>query len=89
MGTICILLGIIFLFAFTGLGFFGANEVVKNELYMTLLGSADTKIIYAVVVGVCAFIGLLICLNLVMHGSNANKLNKLRKLIKHQKEDKK
>lgn len=84
MGTICILLGVIFLFAFTGLGFFGANEIIKNELYMTLLGSTDSTIIYAVVVGVCAFVGLLICLNLVMHGLNANKLNKLYKIMKHQ-----
>lgn len=85
MGTICILLGVICLFAFTGLGFFAANEIVQNELYMTLLDMKDPNIVYVVVVGACAFIGLLICLNLVMHGSNANKLNKISKMLKHHK----
>ena len=83
MGTICIFLGIIFLFAFTGLGFYGANQVIGNDLYMSLIGLSSTTMVYAIVVGVCAFIGLLICLNLVMHGVNSNKLNKLIKMHKH------
>lgn len=85
MGTVCILLGVILLFAFTGLGFFAANEVVGNELYMSLLALNDPKMVYVIVVGICFFIGLLICLNLVMHGVNSNKLNKLIKMHVYRK----
>ena len=34
---------------------------------------------YIVVVSVCGFIGLLICLNLVMHGLTYNKLCKIER----------
>ena len=80
MGTICILLGLILLIALTGGGFYLSNMIVSNTTYMSLLGfanSTDVKLVYFVVVGVCFLVGLLICLNLVMHGLNSNKLNKL------------
>ena len=83
MGTICIFLGVIFFITFTGGGFYLANEIIGNQLYMSLLAMNDTGIVYLIVVGVCAFIGLLICLNLVMHGINSNKLNKLIKMHRH------
>ena len=80
MGTICILLGLILLIALTGGGFYLSNMIVSNTTYMSLLGfanSTDVKLVYFVVVVVCFLGGLLICLNLVMHGLNSNKLNKL------------
>ena len=80
MGTICILLGLILLIALTGGGFYLSNIIVSNTTYMSLLGfanSTDFKLVYIIVVGLCFLIGLLICLNLVMHGLNSNKLNKL------------
>ena len=83
MGTISIFLGVIFFIAFTGGGFYLANEIIGNQLYMSLLAMKDTSIVYVIVVGVCAFLGLLICLNLVMHGINSNKLNKLIKMHRH------
>ena len=35
---------------------------------------------YLVIIGACVFVGLIICLNLVMHGLNYNKLKKLEQL---------
>ena len=82
MGTICIFLGIIFFIASIGGGFYVANEIISNQLYMSLLAMSDTDIVYVIVVGACAFIGLLVCLNLVMHGINSNKLSKLIRMHK-------
>ena len=85
MGTICILLGLILLIALTGGGFYLSNIIVSNTTYMSLLGfSGDTNysMVYIIVVGLCFLIGLLICLNLVMHGLNSNKLSKIQAQLK-------
>ena len=85
MGTICILLGLILLIALTGGGFYLSNTIVANSTYMSLLGFANTsdyKLVYIIMVGLCFLIGLLICLNLVMHGLNSNKLSKLQAQVK-------
>ena len=37
---------------------------------------------YLVIIGACAFGGLIACLNLVMHGLNYNKLNKLEQIFR-------
>lgn len=87
MGTICILLGLIILIAFAGAGFLVSNAVVGNELYMSLLGLTDPTVLYVAVVGACAFIGLLICLSLVMNGLIYNRVCKngsiLKKVSRH------
>lgn len=91
MGTFCIFFGVVILFAFTGLGVFAANEVVGNSLYMSLIGMSDAKLVYIILIGACFFVGLLICLNLVMHGMNYNKLRnieeKLRRRHHHHEEE--
>ena len=87
MGTICILLGLIILIAFTGVGFLASGAVLGNELYMSLLGVTDPTMVYVIVVGACAFIGLLICLSLVMSGLIYNRVCKngaaLKKITRH------
>jgi len=87
MGTICILLGLIILIAFTGVGFLASGIVLGNELYMSLLGISEPAMVYAAVVGVCAFIGLLICLSLVMSGLIFNRVCKngaaIKKISRH------
>lgn len=87
MGTICILLGLIILIAFTGVGFLAAGTVLSNELYMSLLGLSEPTMVYVAVVGVCAFIGLLICLTLVMNGLIYNRVCKngaaLKRIVHH------
>ena len=80
MGTICILLGLIIFFGSLFLGFAAAN--VLSGVIATLASSmvslpAGSMEVYIVSVGVCGFIGLLICLNLVMHGLTYNKVCKL------------
>ena len=76
MGTICILLGIIILIAFTAVGFFASNAILSNELYMSLLGITNAGVVYGVIVGACALIGLLICLTLAMNGLIYNRVCK-------------
>ncbi len=87
MGIISILLGIIAFFLFTGVGAILANFLVdyKTVLSMSLtsLEKVSNGAIIAVVVGIFAFIGLLICVNLVMAGLNHNKLAKIHNLLKH------
>ena len=82
MGTICILLGLILLIAFTGVGVFASNLILSNELYMSLLAIQDATTVYLVVVGVCAFVGLLICLSLVMNGLIYNRVLKNNAILK-------
>ena len=85
MGTFCIVLGMLLLIAFTGGGFYLSNAIISNTTYRSLLGFADVsniRIIYIIVVGICFLIGLLICLNLAMHGMNSNKINKLQAQIR-------
>jgi len=77
MGTICILFGLIILICSLGLGFAGANFFLASPLRYTFTALPGTVEVYAIFVGVCGFIGLLICLNLVMHGLTYNKLVKL------------
>ena len=82
MGTICILLGLILLILATLGGFLISHAVISNELYMSLLGlSAGTKV-YAVIVGACFGVGLLICLSLVMNGLIYNRVGKNYQQIK-------
>ena len=82
MGTICIFLGIIFLIVFTAGGVLLSNSILANSLYMSLLGMSSVSSIYLVVVGACFVIGLLICLNLVMHGLTYNKVCKVYAKLK-------
>lgn len=79
MGVISILLGIIAFLCFTGVGAFLSNKLMNNYLFFGL--SSQTQFI-VVMVGIFAFIGLLICVNLVMQGLNYNRLTKLQKQLR-------
>ena len=87
MGTICILLGLILLVLATFGGFLVSHAIISNELYMSLLGLTSGGKVYAIVVGACAAIGLLICLALVMSGLTYNRVSKnyelLRRITRH------
>ena len=76
MGTICILIGLIILIAFTGIGFFTSTMIAGNQLYMSLLKVSDPAMVYVFIVGAFALIGLLICLSLVMNGLIYNRVCK-------------
>lgn len=79
MGTICILLGLIIFLGSIFLGFAGASSFLNSSLAITFGITASGTETYVLVVSICAFIGLLICLNLVMHGLTYNKLSKLNR----------
>ena len=89
MGTICILLGIIFFIAFVMGGVFFAPKIMDTiqslaVTFTNLASVAESPVkVYAIVIGIFGFIGLLICLNLVMHGLTYNKLRKLGKRHHH------
>ena len=80
MGTICILIGLIVLLAFTGGGFLVSNVIL--EKFAFTFKALNPTSVYVGVVGVCAFIGLLICLNLVMNGLIYNRVCKNASLMK-------
>ena len=77
MGTICILLGLIIFFGSIFLGFAGAGAFLNSAFAATFASfSANSLQTYIAIVGVCGFIGLLICLNLVMLGLIYRKVSK-------------
>ncbi len=86
MGVICILLGIITFLGLTGLGALAANALIEAKVALsqslTTLASMSNTTIMVVVICVCAFIGLLIGLNLIMHGLTYNKVSKMYKMAK-------
>ena len=86
MGIVCILLGIITFFCFTGAGAIIANALVeyKNTLAMALTSLktvSDTSMMIGIV-AIFAMFGLLIGLNLVMHGLTFNKIVKMQRSMK-------
>ena len=56
---------------------FFARTYLTSTLPVSLAALPQGTTAYIVIIGVCVFIGLLICLNLVMHGLSYNKLKKL------------
>lgn len=77
MGTICILLGVIILLGSAFLGLTLTRTYLTSTLPVSLAALPQGTTAYIVIIGVCVFVGLLICLNLVMHGLSYNKLKKL------------
>ena len=86
MGVISILLGIIAFLGFTGAGILLANKLLEYKTLLsvsiTSLASTSNTTVTAIVVGIFAFIGLLIGMNLIMHGLNFNKLSKIQRRLK-------
>lgn len=79
MGTICILLGLITLFLFPLVGGFAATSA--TSWIAQTFAMPNQNMIIAVVTAAFAFVGLLICISLVMHGVTYIKVNKLYKAI--------
>ena len=72
MGVISILLGLIAFFCFTAAGAITASYIEKAltrlSASLTALQGTSSATISAITIGVFVFIGLLVCVNLVMHG---------------------
>ena len=87
VGTICILFGLIlFLLSLAG-GVLGANWLCHDQIRYTLKSLPSDAEIYMIFIGVCGFIGLLLCLNLVMHGLTYNKVQQLLRKKKDSRRD--
>ena len=84
MGTICIFLGLIIFLCSIGLGCVAANYYLASPLLSTFAALPSEPLeVYLICAGVLGFIGLLICLNLVMHGMTYNKVQKIYKKLRN------
>ena len=87
MGTISILLGIIAFIVFTGAGAIIANVVIEFKTMlagmMTTIANVSNTTIMIGVISVFAFIGLLICVSMVVQGLTYNRLGKVQKRVRH------
>ena len=86
MGIVSILLGAITFFVFTVAGAIIANNLVEQKqvlsMAITSLKTVSDTSLMVYVVGLFAFIGLLIGVSLVMHGLTYNRIVKLQGQIK-------
>ena len=86
MGVISILLGIITFFCFTGAGAILANMLIEYKttlsMAVTSLETVSNTSLMVGMVGLFAFLGLLIGMNLVLHGLTYNKVCKMMGQIK-------
>lgn len=87
MGVISILLGFIAFFLFTGAGAVLANALIEGKAVLALsfssLESISNTSLMIGVVGLFAFIGLLIGVNLILNGLTYNKVNKIQTYMRH------
>ena len=86
MGIVSILLGAITFFCFTGAGAIIANALLEQKqtlsMAITSLKTVSDTSLMVGVVGLFAFIGLLIGLSLIMHGLTYNRIAKLSNHLK-------
>ena len=86
MGIVSILLGAITFFCFTGVEAILANTLVEQKqtlsIAITSLRTVSDTSLMVGVVGVFAFIGLLIGVSMIMHGLTYNRIAKLHNQMK-------
>ena len=86
MGIVSILLGAITFFCFTGVGAILANALVEQKqtlsMAVTSLKTVSDRSLMFGVVGIFAFIGLLIGVSLIMHGLTYNRIAKLQNQLR-------
>jgi len=86
MGIVSILLGAITFFVFTGAGAILANNLVEQKqvlsMAITSLRTVSDTSLMVGVVGLFAFIGLLIGVGLIMQGLTYNRIAKLHSQLK-------
>lgn len=87
MGVISILLGIIAFLGFLGAGAVMGNVFIKSfktlaQTFVSMQAPLSDTTIMIAFIGVFGFIGLLICINMVMQGMTYNKILKIQKRIR-------
>ena len=88
MGVISILLGIIAFICFTGAGAVLGNVYISSfktlaRTFVSMQSPLSDSTVMIAFIGVFGFIGLLICINMVMQGLTYNKLCRIQKRIRH------
>ena len=88
MGVISILLGIIAFIVFTGAGAILGNVYIQSfktlaQTFVSMQSPLSDSTVMIAFIGVFGFIGLLICINMVMQGLTYNKLCRIQKRIRH------
>ena len=86
MGVLSIILGLLTIFGFAGLGYLFAGKVLANTLYLSLfalesIAEKSPQLVYVVIIGVCAFFGLVIGLGMIMNGMTHIRLNKVNETL--------
>ncbi len=86
MGVVCILLGIIAFLTFTTAGAVIAVQLVNYKasmsLMLTSLSSISDANLYIIIIGLFTFIGLLICVSMVVQGLTYNKIAKMQTMLR-------
>lgn len=87
MGVISILLGVIALIGFLGAGAVMGNVYIRSfktlaQTFVSMKAPMSDTTVMIAFIGVFGFIGLLICINMVMQGLTYNKLIKIQKRIR-------
>jgi len=87
MGVISILLGIIAFIGFLGAGAVMGNVFIKSfktlaQTFVSMQAPLSDTTIMIAFIGVFGFIGLIICINMVMQGLTYNKILKIQKRIR-------
>ena len=86
MGVVCILLGIIAFLTFTTAGAVIAVQLVNYKasmsLMLTSLSSISDASLYAIIIGLFTFIGLLVCVSMVVQGLTYNKIAKMQTMLR-------
>lgn len=87
MGVISILLGIIAFIGFLGAGAVMGNVFIRSfktlaQTFVSMQQPLSDSAIMIAFIGIFGFIGLLICVNMVMQGLTYNKICKIQKRIR-------
>ena len=86
MGVVCILLGIIAFLTFTTAGAVIAVQLVNYKasmsLMLTSLSSISDANLYIIIIGLFTFIGLLVCVSMVVQGLTYNKIAKMQTMLR-------
>ena len=87
MGVISILLGIIAFICFTGAGAVLGNVYISSfktlaRTFVSMQSTVSDTTVMIAFIGVFGFIGLIICINMVMQGLTYNKILKIQKRIR-------
>lgn len=78
MGSICIIIGILFFLLFLGGGYFLTAKLATTQIMgqslLAFIGLKSTGMAYIIICGACAVIGLILCFTFLMIGTNRKKI---------------